>query len=349
MSSICRADNMFIWGGYVGVEPYTIYNDCYALSLDRGLEAWTPVEQDGDVPSPRHASGTKIAESCGKVLLFGGHTYFPDGSNEYYNDLYSAAIAEDNCPDVMNPDQLDAGDDGVGDACDYCTDTDGDGYGDPGYPVNDCPTDNCPDIASLNQLDADNDGIGDICDYCTDTDGDAFGNPGYPINECSVDNCPDIANAGQENCDGDSLGNACDLDDDNDALPDDQEALEGTDPCNPDTDGDGVLDGPDQCKLEDATGLDADSNGCIDNVYDLADIINTLPDDVLSDETKNSLVVKVEAAENSIDKEKDQAAINQLSAFINEVDAKRGSKISDEVADMLIAFAQNIIAQIQAS
>jgi hypothetical protein len=68
---------------------------------------------------------------------------------------------------------------------------------------------------------------------------------------------------------------------------------------------------------------------------------------VLSDETKNSLVSKVQAAENSLDKEKDQAAINQLNAFINEVSAQRGNKISEEVADMLLAYAQNIIAQIQ--
>jgi hypothetical protein len=51
----------------------------------------------------------------------------------------------DNCPDVLNPDQ---------------TDTDGDGWGDI--------CDNCPDLANPDQLDTDGDGIGYICDRLID-------------------------------------------------------------------------------------------------------------------------------------------------------------------------------------
>lgn len=72
----------------------------------------------------------------------------------------------DNCPDVANADQSDVDWDTFGDVCDECTDTDGDGLGDPGYAANTCPTDNCPDIANPGQRDFDGDGVGNDCDNC---------------------------------------------------------------------------------------------------------------------------------------------------------------------------------------
>ena len=39
-------------------------------------------------------------------------------------------------------------------------------------------------------------------------------------------------------------------------------------------------------------------------------------------------------------------AVRQLEAFMSQVDAQRGKKISDEAADLLIAYADNVIADL---
>ena len=152
---------------------------------------------------------------------------------------------------------------------------------------------------------------------------------GIPDDE---DNCLDLPNPDQADTDEDGAGDLCDI-----CMYDPED----------DADGDGLCADVDACPYEDATGFDANIDGCIDSPSGLIDVINTLPDETLSDQTKNSLASKVDSALASIDKEKDDTAINQLNAFINEVGAQRGKKISEEVADMLIAYAQNIIAQIE--
>jgi len=81
-----------------------------------------------------------------------------------------------------------------------CVDSDGDGFGDPGFPDNTCPEDNCPDVYNFTQQDTDSDGMGDACD--PDIDADAI------INE--EDNCIYSWNPLQEDVDSDDVGDSCD-------------------------------------------------------------------------------------------------------------------------------------------
>lgn len=150
-----------------------------------------------------------------------------DGDGDGYADC------RDDCPATANFDQVDTDKDGIGDVCDACTDTDGDGYGNPGFPLNTCVQDNCPTAANPgqadtdidllgdvcdncpltynpSQADTDGDAIGDACDPCTDSDGDGFGDPWVLTNTCQPDNCPDYPSQNQNDGDNDLAGDICD-------------------------------------------------------------------------------------------------------------------------------------------
>jgi photosystem II stability/assembly factor-like uncharacterized protein len=106
-------------------------------------------------------SRTLVAGTHGRSMF---HAYLecPDSTD---NDMDGIANACDNCPDIWNYGQADADGDLVGDTCDECTDSDGDGYGNPGFSANLCPDDNCPYVYNPDQADSDGDGIGDACDH----------------------------------------------------------------------------------------------------------------------------------------------------------------------------------------
>ena len=120
-------------------------------------------------------------------------------------------------------------------------------------------------------------------------------------------------------------------DSDGDGIPDDLDS---------DDDNDGILDVDDACPFEDATGQDADGDGCIDKIEDLPQVVEDLN---LPQGTENSLKDKINNIQNSIDAGNITTAINQLNAFINQVNALKGKKITDAEADMLIQYATNLI------
>jgi hypothetical protein len=213
--------------------------------------------------------------------------------------------ALDNCPSVQNPGQSNADNDAFGDACDTCTDTDADGFGNPGYPENTCADDNCPSNANAGQSDADGDGAGDACDGCpndptklapgacgcgvADTDSDLDGTA-----DCN-DGCPDDPNkvaAGQCGC------GVADLDGDADGVADcvdncAGEANPGQEDCDANNIGDacdlaggaadcnmnGILD---SCDIAGATSADTNLDGVPDECQSSGGISFCFGDGTLS-------------------------------------------------------------------
>lgn len=226
----CDVEGGYTGTGNIDVDPaFTNLTDFYLSAGSPAIDAGNPAAVYNDIEDP-NSPGNALFPGMGTVRndmgAWGGPR--PD---EHDPDYDGVPDMSDNCPDGNNASQADADGDGWGDLCDRCTDTDGDGFGDPGFLSNTCPDDNCPNVPNPDQVDSDGDGVGDACDQCpgfddnidtdgdgiadgcdpcTDTDGDGFGNPGSLNTECSeIDNCPYFFNPYQEDSDGDGVGDSC--------------------------------------------------------------------------------------------------------------------------------------------
>lgn len=116
-----------------------------------------------------------------------------------------------------------------------------------------------------------------------------------------------------------------------------------------DDDRDGVTNDIDECPLENALGFDVDTNGCIDSASGLADTLEGLAAEGMVDQQlAHSLLVKLDAADASIDRDKICAAIGQVIAFMNQMNAQIGKKVSQQAGNQTIEYAQSVISFLEA-
>ena len=98
------------------------------------------------------------------------------------------------------------------------------------------------------------------------------------------------------------------------------------------------------CYINLISTIDADEDGSIDSTDGINDMAETLTDEgVIDEQMENSLLFKIDNASQSATKDNICAAINQLEALINQVNAQRGKKITDEAANDVIAYTQSVI------
>jgi hypothetical protein len=168
------------------------------------------VDDENDDQSDLDGDGA--GDACdGCVVLAGNDCSTIDPDGDLFCDvdvaIANACLGDDNCPGLANPEQEDADEDGVGDACNDDDDLDGDEFADA--------LDNCVDDSNADQADLDGDDVGDVCD--NDVDGDGFCNDAATRDSetpgcIGVDNCPRDRNPDQTDSDGNGIGDACQQD-----------------------------------------------------------------------------------------------------------------------------------------
>jgi hypothetical protein len=254
-----------------GDSPYSIF----VANLDG--------DDDADLAVANYVSYTvSVLMNCLAGTDTDGDGVFDDGDGSGQigdNPCTGGASTDcdDNCLSVVNPAQEDFDEDGIGDSCDICTDTDADGYGNPGFPANTCPEDNCPLVSNPGQENNDGDALGDVCDDDDDNDGVTDAADTSPLDpdvcaDADVDGCDDCAvgvddfgpladnlpaNDGTDT-DADGLCDAGDPDDDNDGIDDELDNCQiVANPDQQDLDEDNIGDACDPC----VCGLPGDVNG----------------------------------------------------------------------------------------
>jgi hypothetical protein len=183
------------------------------------------VDDDNDsILDDGDGSGVIGDNPCTDILIIGAppppcddNCRLVPNADQFDRDRDGLGNVCDNCPEAANgPDmgglsQRDSDGDcpaafglgiNCGDACDLCTDTDGDGFGDPGFPASRCPEDLCPDDFNPPTEDTNGDGRITADDGPPNRDVDALPD--------ACDNCPFRGNDDQRDSDGDQLGDRCD-------------------------------------------------------------------------------------------------------------------------------------------
>ena len=81
-------------------------------------------------------------------------------------------------------------------------------------------------------------------------------------------------------------------------------------------------------------------------IVEMAVIATLVALGVIDENLQNSLTSKLDNALGSADRENICAAVGQLRAFKNQIEAQRGKKVSEDAADLLIQYVDNLIAQL---
>jgi len=213
----------------------------------------------------------------------------------------------------------------------YYVDGDSDGYGDPAFPVD--------LIACTTPV-----GHSDNSDDCNDLCAECF--PGNPeVCDEKDNNCDDQVDEG--------VTNTYYLDSDADGYGEPNNTTQACSMPN------GYVDDNADCDDNDfnvnPSAIEIFGNGIDDNcdgfqpteaTEDLIVIVEELN---LKGGIENSLTSKLNNTIKSLEKGQDNAAVNQLNAFINNIEALRGKELTDDEADELIVATQEIISSINSA